>query len=87
VIYASKAFALCDSSTLALSTALRTLCARPGSPVSRDQLYRDVLNRENQPFDRSIDTHMSNLRRKLGHHADGKPRILAVRGQGYQYAP
>jgi len=30
--------------------------------------------------------HVSNLRRKLGSHADGRPRILALRGRGYYYS-
>lgn len=72
--------------TFVEANALRCLCASAGAPVSRRQLYRDVLRRESQPYDRSLDTHMSNLRRKLGRHQDGRPRIYAVRGHGYQYA-
>ncbi len=30
--------------------------------------------------------HVSNLRKKLGSHPDGRPRILALRGRGYFYA-
>lgn len=73
--------------TSAEATALRALCQRVGKPVSRDHLCRVVLHREHSPFDRSLDTHMSNLRRKLGFRADGTPRIAAVRGVGYQYCP
>ena len=52
----------------------------------RDELVQTVLRREFSPFDRSIDTHVSNLRRKLGPAADGGERIKGVRGIGYQYA-
>jgi two-component system response regulator CpxR len=67
--------------------ALRVLCSRAGAPVARDHLYRVVLQRDNSPYDRSLDTHISNLRGTLGSHDDGKPRITAVRGVGYQYCP
>jgi len=57
-----------------------------GRVISRDELVRTVLRREFSPFDRSIDTHVSNLRRKLGPTPDGLERIKGVRGIGYQYA-
>jgi two-component system response regulator CpxR len=57
-----------------------------GSTVSREDLVRTVLGREFSPFDRSIDTHVCNLRRKLGPLADGGERIKGVRGAGYLYA-
>jgi DNA-binding response OmpR family regulator len=44
------------------------------------------LGREFSPFDRSIDTHVCNLRRKLGPLEDGGERIKGVRGAGYLYA-
>ena len=57
-----------------------------GSTVSREDLVRDVLGREFSPFDRSIDTHVCNLRKKLGPLKDGTERIKGVRGAGYLYA-
>ncbi|MGH9141036.1 MAG: response regulator transcription factor [Vicinamibacterales bacterium] len=57
-----------------------------GRVIPRDELVRTVLRREFSPFDRSIDTHVSNLRKKLGPAADGTERIKGVRGIGYQYA-
>jgi len=57
-----------------------------GRVISREGLVRTVLNRQFSPFDRSIDTHVSNLRRKLGPSPDGLERIKGVRGIGYQYA-
>jgi two-component system response regulator CpxR len=58
----------------------------PGKVLSRENLAERVLGREFAPFDRSIDLHVSNLRRKLGPNADGTERILSVRGIGYLYA-
>jgi DNA-binding response OmpR family regulator len=49
-------------------------------------LVESVLDRKFSPFDRSIDLHVSNLRRKLGPHPDGSERIRSVRGVGYLYA-
>jgi DNA-binding response OmpR family regulator len=54
--------------------------------VTREVLVRDVLGRDFSPFDRSIDVHVSNLRKKLGPHPDGTERIKGVRGVGYLYA-
>ena len=65
---------------------LTALLRVAGSTVSREELVRNVLGREFSPFDRSIDTHVCNLRRKLGPLADGSERIKGVRGAGYLYA-
>ena len=54
------------------------------APVSRDDLYRRVLERECSPYDRSLDTHVCNLRRKLGPRKDGSARIVSARGKGYR---
>lgn len=51
--------------------------------VSRDLLYSQVLKRDMMPDDRSLDVHISNLRRKLGSHPSKGNRIRAIRGQGY----
>jgi DNA-binding response OmpR family regulator len=55
--------------------------ARPGSAIPRERLCREVLGREFSPFDRSVDTHVYNLRKKIG-----SGRIKGVRGAGYLYA-
>jgi two-component system response regulator CpxR len=65
---------------------LAVLLRMPGRVVTRETLVRDVLGREFSPFDRSIDMHVSNLRRKLGLYPDGTERIKGVRGVGYLYA-
>ncbi len=64
---------------------LAALMRVAGSIVSRQDLVRSVLGREFSPFDRSIDTHVCNLRRKLGPLVDGGERIKGVRGAGYLY--
>src|SRR5262245_31627791 len=65
---------------------LAALMRVAGKTVSREDLVRDVLGRDFSPFDRSIDTHVCNLRRKLGPLEDGAERIKGVRGPGYLYA-
>ena len=57
----------------------------PGKVLQRDELAREVLGRDLTAFDRSIDVHVSNLRRKLGPLPSGLERIKAVRGAGYLY--
>ena len=56
-----------------------------GTVVDRGDLSRDVLGRRASTFDRSLDVHISNLRKKLGPLADGGDRIKTVRGVGYIY--
>ncbi len=65
---------------------LAVLLGEAGHIVSREELAKKVLGREFSPFDRSIDMHVSNLRRKLGHQLNGIERLKAVRGAGYLYA-
>jgi two-component system, OmpR family, response regulator CpxR len=62
---------------------LEKLIAAAGEVVSKDDLARHALGRELMPFDRSVDTHVSRLRAKLGPLPDGEPRIQSVRGRGY----
>jgi len=64
---------------------LESFFKAPGRVVPREDLTRDVLGRELGPLDRSIDVHVSNLRKKLGPTADGGERIKAVRSVGYLY--
>jgi two-component system response regulator CpxR len=56
-----------------------------GTVVSRDTLVETALGRPLGMFDRSVDNHMSNLRKKLGLSASGEERIRNVRGSGYAY--
>jgi DNA-binding response OmpR family regulator len=65
---------------------LLLLVRAAGEVVSRDDLALGALGRTVAPFDRSIDNHISSLRRKLGNKIDGVERIRSVRGNGYVYA-
>jgi two-component system response regulator CpxR len=65
---------------------LEALMRGAGQVLNREKLTRDILGREFSPFDRSIDTHVCNLRKKLGPLPDGTDRIKGVRGIGYLYA-
>ena len=58
----------------------------PGQVLTRDKLVERVLDRKFSPFDRSIDFHITNLRRKLGPRPEGGERIRSIRGIGYLYA-
>ena len=60
---------------------LEQLLRSSGQVVSRDQLSLHLYNRPVSAFDRSIDTHISRIRRKMG---VGRDLILSVRGTGYQ---
>jgi DNA-binding response OmpR family regulator len=65
---------------------LRAFFETPGQVLTREALVENVLDRKFSPFDRSIDLHISNLRRKLGPQNNGAERIRSVRGIGYLYA-
>jgi len=61
---------------------LEMLMRAAGRVVSRDALMEALYNRKATPFDRSIDMHVSHLRRKL----EGEtPLIKTIRGVGYQF--
>ena len=61
---------------------LEALMRSAGRVLSRDNLMESLYNRKATPFDRSIDMHVSHLRRKL---ETGEPLIKTVRGVGYQF--
>jgi DNA-binding response OmpR family regulator len=65
---------------------LLMLLASAGRVVKREELVRSALGRELSHFDRSIDMHISHLRKKLGHRTGEFERIKTVRGIGYIYA-
>jgi two-component system response regulator CpxR len=71
--------------TSAEFTLLEAFMREPGRVLSREQLTESVLGRKLGPFDRVIDVHVSNLRKKLGVSQEGQ-RIKAVRGSGYLFA-
>jgi len=64
---------------------IQLLLQRGGEVVEKKDLYLAALGREPVAYDRSIDMHVSNLRRKLGLTSKGTERIETIRGIGYQY--
>jgi DNA-binding response OmpR family regulator len=65
---------------------LTQLLSAPGQILERARIVKEVFHRDLSPLDRSLDTHLSNLRRKLGHKVNGVERIKTVRSVGYIYA-
>ena len=64
---------------------LMALAREAGKIVKKEDLSENVLERGLSPYDRSLDMHISNLRKKLGLRADGTERIKTVRSVGYIY--
>ena len=62
---------------------LELLMRSAGQVISREAMTEQALGRKLVPYDRSIDTHISNLRRKLDLEAGRHPEIKNVRGSGY----
>lgn len=56
-----------------------------GKIIKKEDLSERVLERKLSPFDRSLDMHVSNLRKKLGVREDDSERIKTVRSVGYIY--
>ncbi len=79
----------CNGQVIELTSAefdlLELLLQAAGKVVTREDIARLALGKEYSPFDRSIDMHVSNLRRKLGERNDVIERIKSVRGIGYIY--
>ena len=62
---------------------LRCLAETPGKVIPKEQLSQQVLGRKHMPYDRSIDTHISNVRGKLADAGISQPSIQSQRGVGY----
>jgi DNA-binding response OmpR family regulator len=79
--------AFLNSVTLALTPVefdlLLTLARSPGRVKTRDQLLEEIRNRDYEVFDRSIDVHISALRKKLGDDAKSPRFIRTLRSAGY----
>jgi len=77
---------ICDGKAVEVTTLefdiLEQLMRNAGRVVSRDGLMESLYNRKSTPFDRSIDMHVSHLRRKL---ESSRPVIKTIRGVGYQF--
>jgi DNA-binding response OmpR family regulator len=87
---ASARTARCAKATLDLTdvefTLLQTLMRSPGEVVDREHLTEVVLQRKFHPFDRSLDMHVSRLRRKLEEAGNSGDMVKTIRGIGYQLA-
>ncbi|OOF37125.1 response regulator [Rodentibacter heidelbergensis] len=62
---------------------LEALVLAQGEPITREELSMHVLGKSLSPFDRSIDMHMSNLRKKLPPRENDLPWFKTLRGRGY----
>jgi two-component system, OmpR family, response regulator CpxR len=72
--------------TVSESRILEALLRQPGEPLDKQELAQLALGRKLTLYDRSMDMHVSNLRKKIGPHPDGRPRIVALRSRGYFYS-
>jgi len=77
-----------DENTLTLTGTeyeiLALLCKHASQVVSKEQISEEVLGRRLASFDRSIDMHVSNIRKKIAEHIKTE-RIKTMRGSGYVF--
>jgi len=64
---------------------LAVLLKEAGKVIKKEDLSETVLERKLSPYDRSLDMHVSNLRKKLGERKDGTEYIKTIRSVGYIY--
>jgi len=79
VMYQGKDLELTGTEFALLSMLIRN----PGHILSRELLSIEILGKRLTPFDRAIDMHMSNLRKKLPPRKDNLPWFKTLRGRGY----
>lgn len=91
VIKPSSRSAHLGDSTLNLTKAeyklLHSLVRNAGKVMDRDQLARNALGRPMERYDRSLDVHISHLRKKLSCENTSSGHIRTVRGTGYMFVP
>lgn len=79
--------AMCDGKDLDLTgtefALLQMLMRNPGQILSRELLSLEILGKHLTPYDRAIDMHISNLRKKLPERNDNLPWFKTLRGRGY----
>jgi len=85
----SSRSAMLDGQEMSLTSVefglLHELLKEAGKIVKKEDLSETVLERKLSPYDRSLDMHISNLRKKLGPRVDGSERIKTIRSVGYIY--
>ena len=64
-------------------TVLELLMRSAGKAISKEDLTEQALGRKLAPYDRSIDVHVSNIRKKLAGLGASKDLIINIRGAGY----
>ncbi len=67
------------------STLLRTLAGSPGRAWSRSQLMDHLYEDDRVVTDRTVDSHVKNLRRKLAEAGAGEDPITSIYGVGYRF--
>ncbi|MGR5389928.1 response regulator [Vibrio crassostreae] len=86
-VFPGKQEAYCNGQLIDLTTTefalLSHLIQNPGQVITKEALSLDVLGKRLAAFDRAIDMHISNLRKKIPERSDAKPRIKTLRGRGY----
>lgn len=87
VIYPGRQEVFCREQAIDMTgtelALLSYFVQHPGQVIAKETLSLDVLGKRLAQFDRAIDMHVSNLRKKLPERLDGKPRIKTLRGKGY----
>ncbi len=88
-IHPASRTAFIEGHTLDLTSTefnlLQILVQQSGNVVTKESLSQQAIGRPLTRYDRSIDMHMSNLRKKLSEQGQGS-LIITIRGQGYQLA-
>ncbi|UQZ90174.1 DNA-binding response regulator [Deltaproteobacteria bacterium Smac51] len=66
---------------------LQIFVANTGLIITRDKLFKEALGRREHAFDRSLDMHVSRLRKKIWPDSGGTERLKSIRGEGYLLVP
>ncbi|OBT16429.1 DNA-binding response regulator [Vibrio sp. UCD-FRSSP16_10] len=81
--------AYCQDTLLDLTSTefalLEYFLNHPGTILTKESISQTVLGKRLAAFDRAVDMHVSNLRKKLPEREDEKPRIKTLRGKGYLF--
>ena len=90
VMHPGSRTVVCSNTPVSMTSTefsvLDVLLREAGNIVTKATLSERALGRKLSRYDRSLDMHVSNLRRKLGPQSDGQERIKTVRGVGYIYS-